>query len=135
MNNARNAEIRRQRCYENNCPDRRQNPNGTTRNTPIAEWGACRRTCLEEFPYTPYELDIQQRQRAFVAAFVAAAVSAEEEARGYPLRGAALETVRIDATVAAYRTAAFRAIGAELPPLGGGKNRKSRKTRRRSIRR
>ena len=115
MNNARNAEIRRQRCYENNCPDRRQNPNGTTRNTPIAEWGACRRTCLEEFPYTPYELEMQRREAA----------AAQRQREAAAARAAA----------SAARAAVPAAASAQGPTPGGGKNRKSRKTRRRSIRR
>ena len=111
MNNAsRNAQTRRLRCYENNCPFMRPNPNGTRRMVPTDERNACLRTCLEEFPYTPYELEQRRRREAYL--------QATQEAQ------------------AAANAAAARA-SAQAPGRtpGGGKNRKSRKTRRRSIRR
>jgi hypothetical protein len=111
MNNAtRNAQTRRQRCYANNCPLTRPLPNGTSQMIPMAERNACIRTCLEEFPYTPYELEMQRRREAWRLATQSAAAAAN----------------------AAAARAAANAAG---QGRGGGKNRKSRKTRRRSIRR
>jgi len=74
---------------------------------PRAERNACIGTCLAEFPYTPYELEMQRRRAAYLQATQ-------------------------EATAASNAAAARAAPG---PTPGGGKNRKSRKTRRRSIRR
>ena len=133
MNNAtRNAQTRRMRCYANNCPLTRSLPNGTSQMIPSAERNACMRTCLEEFPYTPYELEMQRRRVAYLEMEVqrlrVAYLQATQEATAASNAAAA----RAAANAAAARAAA-RAVPGPTP--GGGKNRKSRKTRRRYIRR
>ena len=86
MNNATlNAQTRRMRCYANNCPLTRPLPNGTSQMIPMAERNACMRTCLEEFPYTPYELEMQRRREAWrLATQEATAASNAAAARTTP---------------------------------------------------